>query len=197
MKTGRTGHLVTIASPFPASLWPCCLLFTALPGWAPGLCCYCSGHSAPGPPFPAGLAPHCDEQGPVWPAASVPRLPKALLLTGAEAAFLQAPSGCRAFTCFLPAGYCPDSFLSAFRSTQVSGVGLLPWLPSQNVASSSVPPLPLLVVSLSHHRLRDTLCICCLAAITDIEVFCRLVLPAALFTSVFPDSGIVSVGDRC
>ena len=67
----------------------------------------------------------------------------------------------------------------------------------QNVASSSVPPLPLLAVSLSHHRLRDTLRICCLAAITEIEVFCRLALPAALSASVFPDSGIVSVGDRC
>lgn len=171
MKTGRTGHLVTIASPFPASLWPCCLLFTALPGWAPGLCCYCSGHSAPGPPFPAGLAPHCDEQGPVWPAASVPRLPKALLLTGAEAAFLQAPSGRRAFACFLPAGYCPDSFLSAFRSTQVSGVGLLPWLlteccfiicPAPSLAccvSITSPPQRYFTYLLSgcHHRNRSFL----------------------------------------
>lgn len=136
--------MVTIASPSPASLRPCCLPFTALPGWAPGLCCYCSGHSAPGPPFPAERAPHCDEQGPVWPATSVPRLPKALLRTGAAAALLQAPPGHRAFACFLPAGYCPDSSLPAFGPTQVSRVSLLPWPRYRKLLHHLLLPFPCL-----------------------------------------------------
>lgn len=117
--------------------------------------------------------------------ASVPHLPEALLLTGAAAAFLQAASGRRACACFLPADTAllpsclPLGLCSGVRSR------LLPWRPLQNVASSSVTPLTLLL-SLSHYHLRDTQRICCLAATTKIEIFRRLVLPACFIHQCLP-----------
>ena len=149
------------------------------PGWAPGLCC---SH---------GPLSHQDEPRIVASRvlcglpASVPHLPEALLLTGAAAAFLQAASGRRACASFLPADTAllpsclPLGLCSGVRSR------LLPWRPLQNVASSSVTPLTLLL-SLSHYHLRDTQRICCLAATTKIEIFRRLVLPACFIHQCLP-----------